>query len=264
MISRLPGDHARSQLRRTRFGQLEWVVETGSTNADLLARASSPGVDGTVRVADHQSAGRGRRGRAWVTEPSAALMVSVLLRPGPLGLRPTQLGRLTMALGVAAAEACREDYGAGIGLKWPNDLVCTADDRKLAGILAETVSGPGGPAAVVLGMGLNANGPLPPEVRETAVALAELVGAPVEREELLVATLARLDELLDEVATPAVAVRYRRRSATIGREVRVELDGGTLVAEAVDVDDDGHLLVDPGTGELVPIAAGDVVHLRPA
>ncbi|MPY95233.1 MAG: biotin--[acetyl-CoA-carboxylase] ligase, partial [Acidimicrobiia bacterium] len=142
MISRRPGDRARSQLGRTRFRQVEWVSETGSTNADLMARAHEAGVDGTVRVADFQNAGRGRRGRTWVTEPSAALMVSVLVRPGPLGLRPPQLGRLTMALGVGAAEACGELFGVDVGLKWPNDLVPRPDDRKLAGILAESAAGP--------------------------------------------------------------------------------------------------------------------------
>lgn len=263
MISRLTGDRARSQLARTRFAQVDWVEETGSTNADLLARAADPAADGAVLVTDFQRAGRGRRGRTWVTEAGAALMVSVLVRPGPLGLVPAQLGRLTMAVGVAAAEACRA-LGGDVGLKWPNDLVARADDRKLAGILAESLSGTAGVEAVVVGMGLNANGPLPPDLGATAVTLAELAGRPVDREDLLVATLVGLDELLADLAGPAPAVvaRYRALSATLGREVRVELDRGVLEGRAVDVDEEGHLVVAAG-GQRHVLAVGDVVHVRP-
>lgn len=262
MISRLTGERARSQLAGTRFAQVEWVAETGSTNADLLARAADPGADGAVLVADFQSAGRGRRGRTWVTEPAAALMVSVLVRPVPLGLGPAELGRLTMAFGVAAAEACRQ-LGGDVGLKWPNDLVSRADDRKLAGILAESRSGPDGVEAVVIGMGLNANGPLPPELTATAVTLAELCGRPVDREDLLVATLRRVDELLGQVRGPEVAERYRDLSATLGRAVRVELEQGALEGRAVDVGVDGHLVVEADDGQQQLLAVGDVVHLRP-
>ncbi len=267
MISRTLGDDARSVLSGTRFHSVEWGAETGSTNADLLAAAAAAPegepVDGLVRVTDHQSAGRGRRGRTWVTEPEAALMVSVLVRPGPLGLQPSQLGRLTMAFGVAAADACRRDFGADVGLKWPNDVVSRGDDRKVAGILAESSSSSGRLDVVVIGMGLNTGGPLPAEVADRAVTLADLCGRPVDREALLVGVLRRFDELLDVVTGDQVAARYRRLSATIGRQVSVELEGGVVKAEAVDIDDDGHLLIDPGTGDLVPIAAGDVVHLRP-
>lgn len=264
MNSRRLGDRARSGLASTRFARLDWVAETGSTQADLLASAASGELAERALVADFQSAGRGRRGRAWTTVPEAALMVSVLVRPGPLDLAPTQLGRLTMAFAVAAAEACRDRYEVPVGLKWPNDLVATPDGRKLAGILAETTGLGTADAAVVIGMGLNANGPLPEEVADTGVTLAELAGQPVDREDLLVEVLSRFDAALGDLAGSAdVPLRYRRLSVTIGQAVRVVLEEGHVDAEAVDIDDDGHLLIDPGTGELVPVAAGDVVHLRP-
>lgn len=263
MISRLTGGRARSQLAGTRFSEVEWVEETGSTNADLLARAADPAADGAVLVADFQRAGRGRRGRTWVTEPAAALMVSVLVRPEPLGLGPAELGRLTMAFGVAATEACRA-LGGDVGLKWPNDLVSLADDRKLAGILAESRSGTAGVEAVVIGMGLNANGPLPAELAATAVTLAELRGGPVDREDLLVATLRRADELFGQLHGPSLAERYRALSATVGRQVRVDLEHGRLEGRAVDVGPDGHLVVEAADGGRHVLAVGDVVHLRPA
>ena len=103
MDSAQPGRRATSALAATRFARVEWVEETGSTNADLLLRASAGEAEGVVRVAEHQVAGRGTRGRTWIDTPGAQLMVSVLLRPRLVAAR---LGRLTMAWAVAAAHAC--------------------------------------------------------------------------------------------------------------------------------------------------------------
>src|SRR5699024_5106264 len=127
---------ARNALRTSRFADVRWVESTGSTNADVLdlARAGEP--EGIVLVADHQEAGRGRRGRSWQAPPGRSLMTSVLLRP-PAAVA----GLVTMAVAVAASEAVEEHSGVTARLKWPNDLVWpgdgTAFDRKLAGILAE-------------------------------------------------------------------------------------------------------------------------------
>ena len=120
MDSRELGVRARSALAGTRFAALEWVVETGSTNADLLVEAAAGAPEGRVRATEHQNAGRGRRDRSWDDEPGAALMVSVLLRPR---LPPAQLARLTMAWGLAALDGCREVAGVELALKWPNDVV---------------------------------------------------------------------------------------------------------------------------------------------
>ncbi len=210
-----------------RFADVRWFAELDSTNrlaADLV-RAGAP--DGVVVGADHQTAGRGRRGRTWDSRPGASLLVSVILRPAP--------ALVTLAAGVAAAEACEAVAGVAVGLKWPNDLLL--DGAKLGGILSELV----GDAAVV-GLGLNL---------AWAPAGAAMLGAEVDRDVLLHAYLAGL-------GTPgAVLDRYRRRCTTLGRRVRVELPGGAVEGLATDVDDDGRLLVDGRA-----IAAGDVVHLR--
>jgi BirA family biotin operon repressor/biotin-[acetyl-CoA-carboxylase] ligase len=211
-----------------RFADIRWFAEVDSTNrlAADLARAGAP--DGVVVGADHQTAGRGRRGRTWESRPGAALLVSVILRPAPL--------LVTLAAGVAAAEACEEAVaGSHVALKWPNDLLL--GDGKLGGILSELV----GDAAVV-GLGLNLG---------WAPEGAALLGADVDRDSLLHAYLAGLDQPGDVLA------RYRPRCATVGRRVRVELPGGSVEGTAEAVDDDGRLVVDGR-----PVAAGDVVHLR--
>ena len=147
---RAPLDAAALQADLIRPGRL-WreitVVETtGSTNADLAARAAQGAPEGTVLAAEEQLAGRGRMGRQWVSPARSAVMVSVLLRPAAIA--PAQRGWLPLLAGVAAATAVRQSAGVPAVLKWPNDLL--VGERKLAGILAEQ-SGD----AVVVGLGLN-------------------------------------------------------------------------------------------------------------
>ena len=207
-------------------------------------------------VADHQTAGRGRLGRTWEAPPGSSLLMTVLLRPA---LDAARLHLVTMAVALAAADACAEVAGFAPELKWPNDLV--VQDRKLAGILAEAGFEGNTPQWVVVGIGLNVNWPeeLPAELSGIAVAANHVAGRDVDRERLLA-------QLLEGLATrysslDSVAKDYRRRCATIGRDVQVELPGETVRGRAVDVDGAGHLVVDTGRGLRV-VAVGDVVHLR--
>jgi BirA family transcriptional regulator, biotin operon repressor / biotin---[acetyl-CoA-carboxylase] ligase len=134
---------------RDRLHELEVCWHTGSTNADLLARPPPPGRF-SWRLAEHQSAGRGRRGRTWLAAPGAALCLSWSWRFDAL---PPHISSLGLALGIAAVHTLERLGFTGAGLKWPNDLVTA--DGKLAGILIELVSEAAGPALVVVGIGLN-------------------------------------------------------------------------------------------------------------
>jgi BirA family biotin operon repressor/biotin-[acetyl-CoA-carboxylase] ligase len=282
------GHEVRAALAGTRFADVRWTAETGSTNADALDLARDGAPEGIVVVADHQSAGRGRRDRTWVAPPGASLLVSVLLRP-PATVAPG----VTMAVAVAMAEAVAATAGVEPGLKWPNDLV--VDDRKLAGVLAEA-DWPAGSAMsagwrapapyervpVVVGVGLNVRWPAlrAPDadfaggeqddlaaLAETATALNWL-GADVDRPTLLAAFLRRLDdrygELVSSRSLAGVLAEWRRRSATLGRRVRVDLGPDDVEGTAVDVTDEGHLVVETLEGVRRTFAVGDVVHLRPA
>ena len=271
MVARVQGPFATSAVDGTRFTDVRWVAETGSTNRDLLSEASSGAPEGIVLVADHQTAGRGRLDRSWSAPPGASLLVSALLRPR---IEPGDAFLVTAAAAVAACQACSQVAAVFPGIKWPNDLMIVAGERfagrKLAGILAESVVADGRIAAVVLGMGLNVNWPevLPADLAQTAVALDHVVGHPVDREALLVAWLRHLDGWLDLVETPEgrdlLLVRVRETSATLGRRVRVELPDGSIEGTAVDVTAEGHLLVASDAGHQVEVTVGDVVHLRHA
>lgn len=285
MFTGMTGARARTALAGTRFADLTWVAETGSTNADLLEAARSgagEGVANRVQVADHQTAGRGRLGRSWQAPPEASLMFSVLLTAesgsGSGGWGPEDGHLLTAALGLATVDVLGAGVGDGppfeVGLKWPNDLVApTADgERKLAGILAESVVADGRLAAVVIGMGLNVRwGPvsdLPPELAGIAVSLDQLhPGEVVDRQDLLVAILRAFDRRLDDLGSAEGRARLHAdhvaACVTLGREVRVELADGVLTGRATGLAPGGQLVVAPdGGGEPMEVTAGDVIHLR--
>jgi BirA family biotin operon repressor/biotin-[acetyl-CoA-carboxylase] ligase len=232
------------------------VATTGSTNADLARMASEGAPFGSVLVADHQSAGKGRLGRTWDAPPGASLLVSILLAPG---LGGGVLHRLTQATGVAAVDACEATAGVRPELKWPNDLL--VGGRKLAGILAETVIQRGQVVGVVVGIGVNVNWPaeLPAELAGVMTALNHEAGRDVDRDALLDALLAGL------AATDwdALADAYRARLGTLGQRVRVDLGTVDVVGTAVDVTDAGELVVEADGGSRHVVSAGDVVHLRP-
>jgi BirA family biotin operon repressor/biotin-[acetyl-CoA-carboxylase] ligase len=229
----------------TRFSDVREFASIGSTNTYLVGEARTGAVEGTVVVADHQTAGRGRLGRSWTAPAGTSLLVSILLRPSHLAVDQRHL--VTAAVALAAVRACEVVAGFSPEIKWPNDLL--VGDRKLAGILAETDRD-----AVVVGIGINVAA-APPE----GVSVEEMAGHRVDRGELL-ATLEGLESWYRD--PPAVMVAYREACATVGRRIRVELPTGQLLGRAENVDDLGHLMVRTDAGELVDLAAGDVVHVR--
>ncbi|HZN18761.1 MAG TPA: biotin--[acetyl-CoA-carboxylase] ligase [Micromonosporaceae bacterium] len=253
-------------------------AETGSTNEDAAAAARAGAPEGLVVVAERQTAGRGRCGRAWESPARGGLAVSVLLRPTGTdvqrewaGVPAARFGWLPLLAGVAvvAAVAARAEV-ADAALKWPNDLLVGA--RKCGGILAETVpGGPGDDPAVVVGIGVNVTlrtGELPDE-RATSLLLAG--AAHTDRDPLLRAVLRNLAGWYErwrdaggDAAACGLRAAYLDACATIGHEVRVALPGPAyLTGTATTVDGDGRLVVTLPDGTVQTVAAGDVVHLRP-
>ena len=290
---------------------VEVVDRTGSTNADLLARALGGAPEGVLLAAEAQSAGRGRMGRAWVSPPRAALTFSLLVRPA--AVPRARRGWLPLLAGVAVATAVTAVTGVQTRLKWPNDVL--TGPAKLAGILAEAVG-----EAVVVGVGLNVStepGELPPagpgalaatSLRIAASAAPEVAASAVpevaasavpaaaasqgqetaasqgqetaasqgpatatpDREPLLIAILDGFErwyqawcQVGGDPDRCGLRAGYTELSGTIGRRIRAELPGGQVLSGlAVGVDPDGRLLVRSSSGTVLPVAAGDVVHLR--
>lgn len=238
-------------------GGVDWdvrlVAETKSTNADLATAARQGAPEGTVIVAEHQTAGRGRLDRTWEAPRGSGLVMSALMRPPALD--PARWPWIPLMTGLAVASAVR-DLGLAPSVKWPNDV--EIDGRKLAGILVERVETAHGPAAVI-GIGLNIAMTVDQLPVPTATSL-HLEGGAATREDVLGGVLAGLSVHYELLTSDAAALRdaYVSECGTVGRNVTVNLpDGSTLTGPATDVDEHGRLVVDGR-----PITAGDVVHVR--
>jgi len=233
---------------------LHWHATLPSTNEEAMRLAAVGAAEGTVVIAEEQTAGRGRRGRGW-TSPAGGVWLSVVLRPAlPVGGLPL----IGLAAAVAAARAIQSAAGLRAKVKWPNDVL--VGGAKVAGILTEA-----GPAAAwtVLGIGLNANVPaalLPHATPYPVTSLLEQAGGPIDRGHLTVALLRELDHayaVLRGNGRERVLAWWRECSDTLGRPVRVETMSRVVEGLAVDVDGDGALLLRTPRG-IERIVAGDV------
>ncbi len=236
--------------------------EVSSTNDVARELAEEDAAHGEVVVAERQSAGRGRRGRQWVSPPGRNLHLSAVLRPD---LPPQRAPEITLVASVALCDVVRQ-AGVVAGIKWPNDLL--ASGRKLAGILTEMAAEPDRVMWVVLGVGVNLNArpeDFPPEMRGEATSVAIERGQPAPRALFAAALLKTLEEWLDRHADAGfgpVRQAWRERSVTLGREVRVSTEGRDLEGVAEDIDEGGALLVRAGR-RLERVLAGDVKLVRP-
>jgi BirA family transcriptional regulator, biotin operon repressor / biotin---[acetyl-CoA-carboxylase] ligase len=265
----LPAEFADAlAVRRDRLAPLATSIlyfETiGSTNDVAASLATGRDAEGTAVVADAQTAGRGRRGRAWFSPPGAGLYVSVVLTPSRARVAPDRAtALLTLSAGVALSEAMERATGLAPAIKWPNDLL--VDRRKLAGILAEGVassSAGAGLQAVVLGYGVNVMAAAyPPELASIATSLETELGRAVDRAALCAESLAclaaRYRDLLDG-RYGAILDAWRARSyGSRGATVEWDTPQGVRTGTTEGIDDMGALLVRSG-GQIERIVAGEV------
>jgi BirA family biotin operon repressor/biotin-[acetyl-CoA-carboxylase] ligase len=231
------------------------VVSTASTNDDAKRGAKQGAPHGATWVAEQQTAGRGRQGRAWWSAAGESLLFSVLVREA---LAPSLLPQLALVAGLAVhAAIARQAPGADVKIKWPNDVLVQA--KKVGGVLVEAITTGSRVDAIVVGVGLNVHTRVFPEdigVRATSLALHAL--QPPDRAELLADILASLDGDLHVVASRGLGVLASRlRAADALRGQRVRSDGGDC-GMASGIDDQGRLLVRGDDGALARWVAGEV------
>lgn len=245
ILNDLPGNHPWQN-------QIYWYESLDSTNTLAKKMAADGAPHGTVIIADHQSAGRGRLGRSFNSPAGSGIYMSVILRPC---CRPDQLMHLTCAAAVAMCNAVESSCGFRPGIKWINDLV--AGSKKLAGILTELALNPqtGRVDYAIIGIGINCTQrTFPPELRSIACSLQTVTGNPIDRANLAAAMILELEKMgrtLNE--KESTLTRYRKDCVTLGAQVVVLRGELRRTGTAIDMDADGGLIVafDDGTTETV-------------
>lgn len=232
-----------------------------STNAKAFELAQEGGSHGEVIVTEHQTAGKGRRGRAWVSPAGKSLALSLILRPE---IAPSRAPEVTLVAAVALAETLR-DSGVQADIKWPNDVQIAG--KKVAGILTELSADVERVHFVILGIGVNLNAELtdfPPEVAQLATSVNLTRRSPVHRALFTAALLAKLEQWLDtwtDDGFEPVRAAWKTLASTLGQEVLVRADQRELRGIAEDIDPSGALLLRVGD-TLERVLSGDVEQVR--
>ena len=234
------------------------TIDSTNTHAKALAAAGAP--HGTVLIADSQSAGRGRLGRVFQSPPDSGIYMSVILRPH---CPPSSLMHLTCAVAVAMCDAVEETLGFRPGIKWINDLI--AGNRKLAGILTELSIDPKTALVdyTVIGIGINCNQSAEDfslELQNIACSARMVCGKPIDRNRLaagMIQALEKMDRTLLSEQNTMIA-RYRKDCVTIGSEVAVIRGDDCQYGKALDVANDGSLLVAFADGHTAAVNSGEV------
>lgn len=251
-------DHSPTDLSEARLREVlgsrafRFYPQIGSTNDEALAWLAEDAPNGSVIIADEQTKGRGRLGRSWFSPPGTALMFSYLLRP-----HLDELSYVGMAGALAVCEVVKSpDSSLPVGIKWPNDVQIVG--RKLCGVLPEAIWQGNQLVGVALGIGINiridfADSPY----AETAVSL-ETVSRPLDRAELLAHLLERLDFWAARLSSDQLFEAWRSRLVTLGQQVSISNNGGTVNGTAKEVERSGALIIDDNSGTLRRVIAGDI------
>lgn len=261
MPAQISADSFQDDLQTKRLGRnVFFTREVGSTNDWAKELAVLGARDGTVAIAETQTAGRGRLGRSWIS-PSGGLWFSVILRPM---FKPAETVKLVFVASLAVAEVLHELYGLKTETKWPNDVL--VNGRKISGILTEMNTTGETVNYAILGIGVNANFDVeevfPEELRAVSTSLKAEIGKEVSLEELFRSLLERLEDIYEHLLCDGflhVLNRWKNFAGFLGRQVEVANRAERFCGLALDVDNEGCLLVRSEDGTLRRVIAGDVL-----
>ncbi len=233
-----------------------WMDAVDSTNNYAKKIAREGAADGTVAVAEHQTGGKGRLGRVWMSQPHTSVMMSFVIRPG---VPPANAPVYNFATALGVAKAVEETCGLSPAIKWPNDVVYQG--RKLCGILTEMSADMDSVEYLVVGVGTNVNQErFDGEIGQRAVSLRMIRGEKLDRAAVCASLIKNIDLYFDKLAkngTDGIMDAYREKSAVLGREIRVIGHDGSASGRCVGFGPGGQLLVDTSEG-LREFHAGDV------
>lgn len=247
-------------LQTRRLGRTIYHYPTiGSTNQEAKRLAADGAPEGTLIIAEQQTCGRGRMSRPWFSPGTGGIWFSLILRPG---CPPAEAAKFTFMGAVAVAYAVRAVTGLAVEIKWPNDI--HFQGRKLAGILTELNAEMDAINFIVMGIGINVNidiNAFPADLQETATSLQREISQTVSRHSLLRNILQQFEVLYEGVKADgfsSIFAAWRNMNCTLGYEVSVSSFNRQFTGVAVDIDDEGALIVERQDGKRDRVVAGDV------
>jgi len=248
----------KSEIRTKIIGRKVFYFKEVESTQEVAKTLANAGLEeGTIIIAEKQTKGRGRAGREWFS-PKGGLWLSIILKPS---IPTPKIQRLTLLAGVAVAKTLRKLYKLDAKLKWPNDVL--VEGKKVCGILIEASGNADKVNYAIVGVGINVNVRFTDkkELSSTATSILELLGEEVSIVKLTVKLLEEFEKLYLEFKQgefSKIIGEWRKLSQTLGKKVKVESYGESFTGEALDVDEDGFLLVKVKDGSIARIVAGDI------
>ncbi len=246
-------------LNTLRLGKsIEYLARVDSTNRRAKEMGLQGALEGTLVVAEEQTRGRGRLDRQWFS-PRGGIWFSILLRPD---LSPQQAPLLTLLTSLAGVKGIKNATGYSLYIKWPNDLFWQG--KKAAGILTEINAEMDRINFVVVGVGINANirhDHFPEDISSEAISLMEEEGESVSRPKLLATFLNEMEKMYDQAQLEGfkeLIGEWKKYSTTLGKRVEVKTPRGIIKGKAVDINEEGALMVEKEGGEVIHLLSGDV------
>lgn len=238
--------------------EILYFQDIDSTNSEIKRQAEKGAQEGLLAISEHQSAGRGRRGRSWESPAGSGIWMSYLLKPD---IAPAKASMLTLVAALACAESIRDNLGLKVGIKWPNDIVING--KKAVGILTELSAEVDYVNYIVVGIGINANmREFPEEIAAIATSLAIESGADVARSKIVATFCERFEKYYEifcrEGNLSSLRQTYEAMLVNCGAKVCVKAAEGDYVRKALGINEYGELLVEDTDGRIEAIRAGEV------
>jgi BirA family biotin operon repressor/biotin-[acetyl-CoA-carboxylase] ligase len=250
----------RSNLQTNYMGKkIYFFKEVDSTNLVAKKLANEGAAEGTIVIAGRQRRGKGSRGKKWIS-PSGGVWMTIILRPD---VEPNKAPQLTLVTGVAVAETLIQELGLDVEIKWPNDILI--DNKKVSGILTEVKTNIIGVEYVLVGIGIDLNIDIPPELRDTATSLQAELEREIRGAELIQKFLQNFEDNYNEFKAdnfPYILNKWRRLSGTVGKYVELRRKGGVIRGEAIGISKNGRLVLEMDNGNLRKVISGECTHIN--
>ncbi len=244
-------------------GHIAYYTETDSTNIRARELAMAGSAEGTIVIAETQTAGKGRRGRTWFSPSAKGIYISIIMRPA---IPPSETPKLVLLSSVTVAELLRSRTSLKTEIKWPNDVL--VNGKKIAGILLEVGTEMDAVDYSIVGLGLNVNipfGSFPDNIKDSATSLLVESGKQSSRVKLVQDYLMMFENDYEQFMSGRsddIVARWKELADIMGRQITVDLSGRTYSGTVTDVDDNGALIITDPTGTTHRIFSGDVTYRK--